>query len=156
MAVTWSTHSWWCPPGGDCLHWAPSSVSGRGNSFLFPWLTRFSAEAHVGFGSSLSTMAVAVSMQLRKSQENPVKTAELYLGLIKSTLNGGSCVLITNYQESECDWLIMNITTPPAITGWEHTCNQVIVSYFFLNNNKIWRYEDINCSTCLYKTLDGF
>lgn len=70
-------------------------------------------------------------MQLRKSQENPAKTVELYLGLIKITLNVGTCVLITKYQAYECDWLIMNTATSPAINGWEHSSNQVIVICFF-------------------------
>lgn len=100
-------------------------------------------------------------MQLRESQENPVKTVELYLGLIKITLNDGSCVLITNYQEFECDWLIMNTATPPALTGWEHSCNQVIVSYFFNITIQIPQNESgiltiSGYKLYLYKVLDGF
>lgn len=70
IAVTCGAHTWWRPPGDDCLHCGPSSFSGLGNSFLFSWLITFSTEAHACFGSSLSTMAAATKEKSRKSCEN--------------------------------------------------------------------------------------
>lgn len=74
-------------------------------------------------------------MQLCKSQENSVKTVELYLGLIKITLNDGSCVLITNYQEFKCDWLITNTATPPGYHRVGTLMQSGYCVLFFLINN---------------------
>ena len=70
-------------------------------------------------------------MQLRKCQERPTRTAELYLGLIRGTLNYGRRVLTPIYHEFQCDCLIPNTATSPVIRGCAHFSIHIILLLHF-------------------------
>lgn len=94
IAATRGTHTRWCPP-----RWGLSSLWSV--LCLRPWKL-FSLLLTDTFHRGCSPMlrefsAVAGRRNEGKVRKILLKKAELYSGLIKITLNDGSCVLITNY-----------------------------------------------------------